>query len=168
MANFDVLFAEDDRQNRIDFKEILERQSEKRSDQVRIYAATNPVQAKQYFENHRERGQNLCIISDGRMTADDFQDTDFKEPEYFPEDYDKDDISDLIHMAREWSNETGNEVFIVRRSADDVESTPLENLHLAVANNFEDPFILKKTQSGSSNYVKSIFEHCDRLFSLSV
>lgn len=132
-------------------------------EQIRV---ANPAQVKLFFDQNRNLECSLCIISDRDMSRAQYHDTDIAIPQQLDTNLNKTLFSDLSSFAAEWHKSTGNNVFFVRRSADDAYSSTFDHIAKNPKNNFDDPFILTKSEPMTTLYLKNIFEHCDKVFGM--
>lgn len=164
MGDWKILIADDDRSQRFAVSELVERQRPG-LEQIRV---ANPAQAKLFFDQNRDKGCSLCIISDGEMSSRNFDGTDIAIPSDDAFSLGRTNYKHLVQDAKDWQRASNSNTFLVRRSANDKESTDLDDLKDTGVNNFQDPFILAKHESGQAGYLRRIIDHCDELFNLKV
>ena len=162
MGDWKVLIADDLRGERYMLNNLL---SKLRPDIERVRVA-NPAQAKLFFDQNRAQGSSLCIISDRDMSGPRYDNTDAGIPDLSDPNLSKMLFPDLVAFARAWQDETGNDVFIVRRSSDDAYSSVLNELPNWQKNNFDKPFLLVKNEPMQVDYLKAICAYCDTIFAL--
>jgi len=165
MANFDVLVVDTSKWQRESMADDVN--SKHRHPRGQTFFAANALQAKKYFEGHRETARNVCLFSATEMNHPNYDLTNLPLPFPGPKDS-LGDFETLVKDAETWSQETGKQCFIVRRSASDSikDASNIDDLNSWSANNFDKPFILTKLALNETANIGKILAHCDKIFSI--